>query len=336
MIHTHLAYAGTRENELYMRSHGQSYLDILNSGGGIHKTMNDTESSGEDQIFNETIKRVDESILNGTTYLEIKSVYGKTINGERRLINAIKRIKSIYRNVKITLLAHAVPDNINEYDYAGYFINNMIPAFKNDVDFLDVFCDAAAFSRKSTEMILEAGVSSRLKLKMHADELQNIGCIDLCKRFNFTSVDHLLNTRNDQLNYIKYSGAVATILPVTAFSLDSNYVNAQRFINKKIDVAIASDASPASYNSNMIFAIYLAVRYCNISLENAIKAATINGARSLKIDESTGSIETGKNADLIILDIDDYKKLPYMYMSRLVRYSFINGIKIIDNFNLIH
>ncbi len=334
--HTHLAYAGTRENELYMRSHGQSYVDILKSGGGIHKTINDTENSSEEKILKETLKRVNESILNGTTYIEIKSGYGKTLNGERKIINAIKKIKDIYKNVKITLLAHVVPDNINEFDYVNEFINNYIPEFRKDVDFLDVFCDDGAFNSKSSEMIFDAGLKNNLKLKMHSDELKNIGCTCLCKKFHFVSMDHLLNTMDDQLDCIKNSGAVATILPITAFSLDSGYVDARKFIKSGINVSIASDASPASYNSNMIFAIYLAVRYCKLSLEDAIKAATINGARALNIENITGSIEPGKQADIIIFDIDDYRKLPYMYMSRLVKYSFIKGIKTVDNFNIIH
>lgn len=332
--HTHIVYGGTREEEFFMKIKGKSYLEILNSGNGIYRTVDSTRQLSEDLIFSQSLRRVYDSIFNGTTTLEIKTGYGLDLETELKMLAVMERISSLgLVNVVPTFLGlHAIPKGKLEDEYVDYVINTMMPKFAGKVEFVDVFCDIGAFSPSSTRKMAASAKSYDIKLKMHADELQDIGCLDLCRDFNYVTVDHLLKTNDENLLKIKDSGAIATFLPITAFSIaDGNYPNIRKFIKNDIPVAIASDASPVSYSSNVFFALYLAVRYSGISIEEALNAVTINGAFATGTQDDRGSIEPGKNADIIILTVDDYKKIPYEFGARLVDTVFTNGEPVMRN-----
>ncbi|MEM0157984.1 MAG: imidazolonepropionase [Thermoplasmataceae archaeon] len=326
--HTHIVYAGTREDEFYLKLNGKSYLDILNAGYGIYRTVRDTRSASEDEIFAQTLPRIYDSIANGTTTMEIKTGYGLDLENEMKMMRVIDRIGSlgIMNTVATFLPLHAVPQGTTEGSYVHNVIETMLPRFRDKCRYVDSFCDRGAFSPESTEEFYRAASAMGFRLKLHADEIAEIGCTSLCEKYKLETVDHLINTGSDGLARIKKSGAIASILPITAFNIaDGKYPSGSQFIQNDVPLALASDVSPISCNSNMFFAIYLAVRYCGLTIEAALNAATINGAFACGEGEKRGSIEPGKRADILILTIDSYRKIPYQYGSRLVDTVINNG-----------
>ena len=332
--HTHVVYAGTREDEFYMKVKGRSYLEILTSGNGIYKTVDQTRSATEDQIFSQSLSRVYDAVWSGTTTMEIKTGYGLDIDSETKMLNVINRIASLgIINVVPTFLPlHAIPKGSREDSYLSYVTEKMLPKFVGKVRFADAFCDRGAFSPEVTETFFRAAIQAGMIPRMHADELADIGCLRILDSLKIASVDHLLYTGDEGRERIRKSGSVATFLPITAFNIaDGKYPDIGKFIQDNIPVAIATDSSPVSYNTSLIFAIYLAVRYCNIGIEEALNAVTVNAAYSLGMLEDAGTIEPGKRADLIILNTDDYRKIPYEYGSRLVDTVFIAGEPVMRN-----
>ena len=332
--HTHIVFGGSREDEFYMKIKGKTYLEILTSGNGIYRTVEQTKAATEDQIFSESLFRIYDAISCGTTTMEIKTGYGLEVDTEVKMLNVIDRISGLgIVNVVPTFLPlHAIPKGSREDSYLTYVLDKMMPKFKGKATFADSFCDRGAFSASVTEDFMRAAAESGMKLRMHADELADIGCLGLLDRMKVSSVDHLLYTGDDGMERIRRSGATATFLPITAFNIaDGKYPDIGKFIEKEIPVAIATDVSPVSYNANLFFALYLAVRFCNIGIEEALNAVTINGAFSLGLHESTGSIEPGKRADILILTVDDYRKIPYQYGSRLVDTVITGGELVMRN-----
>ncbi len=332
--HTHIVYGGTREDEFYMKLKGKSYLEILNAGGGINATVTATRDMKEDDIFSQSLRRIYDSLMYGTTTIEIKTGYGLDVDTELKMLNVIERIGSLgIINVIPTFLGmHAIPRGKSESDYASDVVETMAPRFAGRVSFVDIFCDRGAFSADTTRQMALWGVRNNVKLKMHADELEDIGCLDLCRDFRFTSVDHLLKTGESGIEKIKNSGAVATFCPITAHTVGNDaYPSIRKFVDSDVPVAIASDSSPVSYSSNVFFAIYLAVRYCGMTVEEALNAATINGAFASGVEDDRGSIEPGKRADLLILNVDTYRKIPYEFGARMVDTVITNGEIVMRN-----
>lgn len=319
--HTHIVYGGTREDEFYMKVKGRSYLEILNSGNGIYKTVEQTRYYSEDQIFSQSLSRVYDAIWTGTTTMEIKTGYGLDLDTELKILTVINKLAGLgIINVVPTFLPlHAIPKGSSEDAYLNYVIERVLPKFRGKTVYADSFCDKGAFSPEATEKFFRAALEAGMTPRMHADELADIGCLKILDRVKVASVDHLLCTDQDGIQRIKQAGSVATFLPITAFNIaDGRYPDIGKFISENVPVAIATDSSPVSYNSNLFFALYLAVRYCHISIEEALNAVTVNPAFSLGIQELAGSIEPGKRADIIILNVDDYRKIPYQYGARLV------------------
>lgn len=332
--HTHIVYGGTREDEFYMKVKGKTYLEILSSGNGIYRTVEDTREMSRDRIFSETLRRVYDSIATGTTTMEIKTGYGLTLESELKMLDVTERVSGLgIMNVVPTFLPlHAIPKGTTDRSYVHEVVEKMLPKFVGKAKFVDSFCDKGAFSPESTEEFFRSALDMGFQLRMHADELADIGCLDLCERFDIKSADHLLYTGEQGIRKLASGKTVATFLPITAFNItEGMYPDIRKFIKAGVPVAIASDCSPVSYNSNMLFAIYLAVRYCHVSIEEALNAATVNGAHSLGILDSAGSIEPGKRADIIILTVDDYRKIPYQYGSRLVDTVINNGEIVMQN-----
>ncbi len=332
--HTHIVYGGTREDEFYMKVKGKSYLEILSSGNGIYRTVDQTRGASEDRMFSESLSRVYDAVSTGTTSMEIKTGYGLTLESETSMMNVIDRISGLgIMNVVPTFLPlHAIPKGTTENSFVHEVIENMLPKFRGRAKFVDSFCDKGAFSPQATEEFFQAASGMGFRLRMHADELADIGCLALCEKHDIQSVDHLLFTGETGMNHVLSKNTVATFLPITAFNItDGMYPDIGKFISKGIPVSIATDSSPVSYNSSLLFALYLAVRFCNISIEEALNAITVNAAYSLGIQDNAGSIEPGKRADIIILTVDDYRKIPYQYGSRLVDTVINNGEIVMRN-----
>ncbi len=332
--HTHIVFGGDRTEEFYLRLKGKSYLDILSSGNGIYKTVNDSRLMKDEQIFEETYYRVKESIMTGTTSMEIKSGYGLNLEAEMKLLKIINRVSSIGTiNVVPTFLPlHAVPHGMTESQYVDYVVEQILPRIGKEVKFVDSFCDRGAFSEESTDAFFREASKRGFGLRLHADELADIGCLKLCEKYRLKSVDHLIMTDRKGIDKILHSGAFATFLPITAFNIaNGKYPDIRQFIEAGIPICIASDISPLSINSNLFFAVYLAVRFSRISIEEALNAITINAAYSLDIADSVGSIEKGKVADIIILNVDDYRKIPYEYGTRLVKTVIKSGNVLFEN-----
>ena len=328
--HTHIIYAGSRYEEFYQRIAGRTYLEILEAGNGIRRTIRETEAATREQIFAESSLRVENAISRGTTTMEIKTGYSSSVDGESKMIDVMDMIGSSYRiNIVKTLLPlHAISMGSGEKEHLSYVIKEVLPHTLERVDFVDSFCDSGAFSPESTEEFF-AAVGDKGK-RLHSDEINNIGCLSLARRFSLKSADHLLKTDDSGVELLRASGTIANFLPVTAFSLGEKYPDVKRYIKKGVPIAISSDSSPLTRNQDMIFALYLSLRFYNLSAEEAFNAVTINAAHSLGIADRTGTLEQGKRADMVIADVSDFREIPYEYSSQPIQ-TVISGGNIVFN-----
>jgi len=319
--HTHIVYGGTRYEEFYLRAQGKSYLEIMNSGNGINRTVRDTEKLQAAGILAQTARRVDDAVSTGTTTMEMKTGYTTTLAGESKMLDVMHSLSSSGRiNVVPTFLGmHSIPPGTPEDAFTDYMINTVAERLKGRFAFTDAFCDSGAYSPELCGKLAEWSRRNNIPMKLHADELQDIGCLDLCGRYRFRSVDHLLRSSDDGIEKIRKCGAIANFLPITGFSLDrGTYPNARKFVDAGIPIALSSDISPLSMNSNMIFAMYLAVRFLGLSAEESMNAATINGSYSAGVAGDRGSLDIGKKADIILASAGNYREIPYSYSSRIV------------------
>lgn len=332
--HTHVVFSGTRENEFYEKLAGMSYLEIQERGGGIYKTFEDVASSSETEIFRQTMRRIYSAVSNGTTTMEMKTGYGIDRNNEAKLIRVMNRIRGTgLVNVKKTFLGlHVIPPGFNENEYTDQVCSQMLPEFSRDVDFADIFCDNGAFGTESLLKLENKAQELGIPLRVHSNEIADIGCLDHIAGSGVVSVDHLIKMSDRNFEAIAKSGAIATLLPITAYSLGpSEMPDFRQFMNMDIPVSIATDCSPSTYNSNMLYVIYLAVRFSHFTIESAINAVTINPAYSLGISGERGSLDIGKKADLLVLNVDDYRKIPYEFDSGIVRDVILNGRPVITD-----
>jgi imidazolonepropionase len=331
--HTHLVYAGSRENEFVDKIKGLSYSEIAARGGGILNSAKKLNETTEDQLFIEAYKRLNDAARYGTANIEIKSGYGLTLEGELKMLRVIKKLKEKSRlTIKATFLgAHAVPTSFNS-DREGYIrliIDQMLPAIARDhlADYVDVFCENGFFTNSETEMICKAGKQWGLLPKIHANQLSSSGAVQTGIRVNAISVDHLEVMDNDAIASLKGATTIGTLLPTAAFFLGMPYQPARKLINENCAIAIASDCNPGSSPGyNMNFVVSLACIGMKMLPEEAINAATFNGACALQLQKQTGSIAVGKKADLIMTKpIPSLAYLPYSFSSPHVDKTIIKG-----------
>ena len=329
--HTHIVYGGSRYEEFYLRAQGKSYLEIMKSGNGINRTVRDTEKMSQDLILKATLDRVRDAVSTGTTTMEMKTGYTSTLAGEQKMLDVVDSIgRTGIVNVVPTFLGmHSIPPGTPEDAFVDYMVNTVASKLKGRFSFTDAFCDSGAYSPDSCRKLAEWSGQNGVPMKLHADELQDVGCLDLCDDYAFRSVDHLLQTGDDGIEKIRKCGSIANFLPITGFSLDkSRYPDIRKFIDAGIPISLSSDISPLSVNSNVLFAMYLAVRFTGLSAEECLNAVTINGSYSAGVSGDRGSIEVGKSADLAIVSVGSYREIPYRYSARIVD-TVINGGKII-------
>ena len=328
--HTHLVFAGSREEEFAMRVKGLKYEAIARAGGGIANTVRKTTRATEDELYELGKKRIENIIRHGTTTVEIKSGYGLMPDAEYKMLRAIKRLqKRAPIDVLATFLVHTVPKKIGRHEYLRLATEEMIPyvARKKLARFCDVFCDNIAFTRKESEEILSAAKDHGLELKIHADEFANIGGSRLAAKLGCRSADHLLVSRPGDIRAMKKAGVIPTLLPGTSVFLRLEKKPAMAaFRQAKSPVAIASDFNPGSCMIySMLKIITLASLAYGMHVEEALIGATKNGAKALGLFDRVGSIEKGKQGDLVVLNVDNYKKIPYGFGEDMVKYTIKRG-----------
>ena len=331
--HTHIVYAGNREQEFVDRINGLSYEQIANRGGGILNSAATLQSTSETDLYEQSIKRVKEVMKLGTGALEIKSGYGLTMEAELKMLRVIKRIKQKFPiKVKATFLgAHALPSlyKNNKEAYLDLVVNEMIPRVAEEklAKYIDVFCEKGYFSLEDTERILTAGKLHGLIPKIHVNQFNAFGGVALGVKYNALSVDHLEELNDDDVTALQNSETMPVALPSCSYFLSIPYTPARKLIDAGLPLALATDYNPGSTPSgNMNFVVSTACIKMKMTPEEAINAATINGAYAMGISNLYGSITRGKKANLIITKaVPSYNYLPYAFGDNHIETVIING-----------
>lgn len=331
--HTHIVYAGSREQEFVDRINGLSYEEIANRGGGILNSAKNLNATSEDEIYEQSKKRLEEVISQGTGAVEIKSGYGLSVDGELKMLRVIKRLKENYTlPIKATFLgAHAFPTPFkeNHQGYIDLIINEMLPkiAQENLADYIDAFLETGYFSVEETQQIMEAGKKYNLKAKIHVNQFTAINGIKACVDFDALSVDHLEIVTDEDIEVLKNSNTIAVALPSCSFFISIPYTPARKMIDAGLPLALATDFNPGTTPSgNMNLVVATACIKMKMTPEEAINAATINGAYAMGISDTHGSISIGKKANLIITKpISSYYQIPYAFGSTLIEDVIIDG-----------
>jgi imidazolonepropionase len=327
--HTHLVFAGSREFELDWKLQGLSYMDILKKGGGIVYTVNETRKANQADLLEQSRLRLDNMLLHGTTTCEAKSGYGLNTETELKILNTNQKLNDTHPiDIISTFLgAHAVPKDYKTEEYVDLVINEMLPEVKGNVKFCDVFCEKGVFTPNQSREILEKGKEQGFIPKIHADEIIDTGGAALAAELGAISADHLLMSNDNGLKDMAKKGVIGIMLPGTPYSLMmKNYAPARKIIDFGIPVALATDLNPNCWIENMQFIIQLACLNMKMTPAEAITASTFNAACAIGLNNTVGSIEKGKQADLIIFDIPNHKFLPYHYGINLVETVIKKGI----------
>ena len=331
--HTHLVYAESRENEFIDKIRGLSYAEIAAKGGGILNSAARLAEVSEDELFNRSWQRLQEISALGTASVEIKSGYGLSLEAELKMLRVIRRLKERSAlNIKASFLgAHAVPSEYrdNREGYIRLIIEEMIPAVAAErlADYIDVFCETGFFSPEEMDQIARAGMSVGLKPKLHVNQLNSIGGLQKALELPALSVDHLETMTAEDIQDLGRSKTIGTLLPSAAFFLRMPYQPARQLLAAGAALALASDYNPGSSPSgNMNFLLSLACIQLRMLPEEAINAATINGAFAMDCQHSSGSIMIGKRADLILTKpMPSLAFLPYSFGGNLVERVMIKG-----------
>jgi len=331
--HTHIVYAGSREKEFVDRINGLSYEEIAKNGGGILNSAKRLHDTSEDELYNQAKLRVEEIMSMGTGAVEIKSGYGLTVQDEVKMLRVIKRLNEDYPiTIKATFLgAHAIPAEYkeNRLGYINLIIEDMIPLVAEEglAEYVDVFCDKGFFTPNETDMILKAGIKHGLTPKIHANELDYSGGIQIGVQNKALSVDHLEFTGDEEIDVLMKSETMPTLMPSTAFFLGLEYPPARKMMEAGLPIALATDYNPGSSPSGkMSFTVSLACIQLKMTPEEAINAATINSAYAMGVEKELGSITRGKKANVIITKpINSYAYIPYSFGSDLVSKVLIEG-----------
>lgn len=331
--HTHLVYSGSREIEYIDKIKGLSYEEIAKRGGGILNSAKRLQEASEEELYEDAMQRLEEITSYGTGAVEIKSGYGLTTEAELKMLRVIRKLKeNSPLTIKANFLgAHGVPLEYRgkQGEFVDLVINEMIPLVvkENLADFIDVFCDTGFFTVEETDRMLFAGVKNGLIPKIHANELDYSGGIQVGVKYNALSVDHLECVGEEEIAYLKASQTMPTILPGAAFFLNMPYSPARTMINAGLPIAMASDFNPGSSPSgNMQMVLTFACVNYKLTPQEAINATTINSAYAMGISQTHGSIARGKQANFYITkDIPTIEYIPYYYGTNKVDRVFLNG-----------
>lgn len=331
--HTHIVYAGSREGEFVDRINGLTYEEIFKRGGGILNSAKRLIAASEDELVESALKRLNEVMLQGTGAVEIKSGYGLSVESELKMLRVIKKLKALSPvAIKATFLgAHAVPTEYKERksEYIKLLINEMMPVIAEEqlADYCDVFCEQNYFTKEETIEILTAAKKYGMSPKVHAEQLSNYGGVLAGVEVGAVSVDHLEYVGDKEIEALKNSDTIPTILPGAAFFLSLPNPPARKMIDAGLPVAVASDYNPGSSPSgNMNLMVALCCIQYKMTPEEAINAATINSAYAMGVSKTHGSISIGKQASVFITkEIPNYSFIPYSFGSNLIETVIING-----------
>nr|WP_315140459.1 imidazolonepropionase [uncultured Flavobacterium sp.] len=331
--HTHIVYAGNREQEFVDRINGLTYEEIANRGGGILNSAQKLNETSEEELYRQSEERLKEVIQLGTGAVEIKSGYGLTVEGELKMLRVIKKLASNYPiAIKATFLgAHAFPSLFkdNKEAYIDLIINEMLPEIANEnlADFIDVFCENGYFTVAQTEKIIAAGIQYGLQPKIHVNQFNSIGGIQVGVQNKALSVDHLEVMTPEDIEILKGTSTMPVALPSCSYFLSIPYTPAREMIKAGLPLALATDFNPGSTPSgNMNFVVATACIKMKMTPEEAINAATLNGSYAMGISSTHGSITIGKKANLIITKpIPSFYQIPYAFGSNLIENVILDG-----------
>jgi imidazolonepropionase len=338
--HTHLVWAGDRANEFEMRLLGKSYLEIMAAGGGIAATVNATRAASAEDLIEQTSERIWQAFRHGTTTAEVKTGYGLELSSELKQLDVILALnaRGPASLVPTFLGAHAIPAEYADRPdaYVDLVCEQMLPEVKKWwqghapgklLPFVDVFCEEGAFDLAQSRRVLETAKGLGFPLKIHADEFKNLGGAALAASLGAVSADHLVRTSDADIEALANSNTVAVALPATPFGLNEpDYTPAQKIIAANGLLALASDINPGTaWGESMQFILALACRKMGLTPAQAIAAATINAAAAINLADRIGSLEPHKQADLLILNVSDYRQLGYRFGTNLVSYVVKQG-----------
>lgn len=334
--HTHVVFGGSRENEFEMRMEGASYMDIMNAGGGIHATTRKMRTLSEEHIFNQTARRLDLFLQHGVTTLESKSGYGLDLENELKQLRVMQRLhkKHPVDIIPTFMGAHAVPEEYqgNPDAYVDLVIEEMIPAVVQEglAKFIDVFCEVDVFTPEQSERILQAGKAHGLIPKIHADEIEENQGAHVAAKVGAISAEHLLKVSDEGIAELAKAGVIACLLPATALYLGEKPARARDIIDAGVPVAISTDCNPGSSPTiSMPLVMNLACIMMKMTPAESLCAATYNAACALQIEDRVGSIEVGKQADLVLWDVHNHQKLHYIFGVNHVKTVWKNGVKVV-------
>jgi len=320
--HTHAVFSGSREDELKMKIEGKSYLEILEAGGGILRTVRATRKASFEGLMAETKARADTMLIHGTTTAEMKSGYGLDHETEMKMLNVISELGKTHPmdTVPTFLGAHALPPEFKERDdYIDFLISDVMPEAGRIARFADIFCEKGVFDAGQSERYLSAAKRHGMVPKIHADEIENLGGVRVGAELGAISAEHLVRTSDEEIALMAGKGMIADLLPGTPHMLLSNhYAPARKFIGKGVPVALATDLNPNCWTESMQMVMNLASLRMRMSPEEAIVASTINAAYSVGLGDSVGSLEPGKKADIILLNVPNHMHIPYHFGVNLV------------------
>ncbi|MFT9846696.1 imidazolonepropionase [Aneurinibacillus sp. REN35] len=335
--HTHLVYAGSRENEFNMRLQGATYMEIMNNGGGIHATTSATKEASHEVLFEEGRKRLDQFLLHGVTTIEAKSGYGLTLEAEIKQLEVAGQLHTQHPIdiVRTFMGAHAVPAEYKADPdaFVDVVIQEMIPevARRGLAEFNDVFCERGVFTPEQSKRILEAGLEYGLLPKIHADEIEPYEGAELAASIGAVSADHLLRASDKGIAMMAEAGVIAVLLPGTAFFLMAESANGRKMIDAGVPVALSTDCNPGSSPTVSVPLIMnLGCLKMGMTPSEVLVAATINAAHAIKRGKEIGSLEKGKKADVTIFDVPNYMQLQYRYGVNHAHTVLKEGITVVD------
>ncbi|WP_186673426.1 imidazolonepropionase [Sporosarcina sp. BP05] len=334
--HTHVAYGGSREREFEMRLEGATYMDIMNAGGGIHATTKMTREATEDELVEQAKKRLDSFLKHGVTTVEGKSGYGLNLETELKQLRVMKRLQQEHAIdlVPTFMGAHAVPTEFKgrEDDYIDLVVNEMLPAVANEklAVFNDVFCEVGVFTPEQSQRILEAGKKVGLIPKIHADEIESYGGAELAAKVGAISAEHLLKASDEGIKAMAEAGTIACLLPATALYLREQAAEGRKIIDAGVPVAISTDCNPGSSpTTSMPLVMNLACISMRLTPAEALTAATFNAACAIRMENATGSLEPGKQGDVVLWGISNYQELQYLFGVNHVKSVWKKGVKVV-------
>ncbi|MGI2328012.1 imidazolonepropionase [Planococcus sp. YIM B11945] len=332
--HTHVAYGGSREGEFEKRLQGVSYMDIMNAGGGIHATMRMTREATEDELYEQTWKRLDAFLAHGVTTVEGKSGYGMNVETEMKQLRTMKRLNADHPIdlVPTFMGAHAVPKEYKgrEDAFVDYLIEEMLPEAAELAEFNDVFCEKNVFTPEQSERILEAGKKYGLMPKIHADEIVSYSGAELAAKVGAISAEHLLKASDAGIKAMAQAGTIACLLPATALYLREEAAAGRKMIDAGVPVAISTDCNPGSSPTvSMPLVMNLACISMRLTPAEALAAATYNAACAINRQDRVGSLEAGKQADAVLWSVDSYQELQYLFGVNHVKSVWKNGERVV-------